>query len=227
MANAERRVAIEGDLERARGEALAGGVDAGRGGRQAGRPVDRRQAEGGMAHDGQSSVPPGERAATDGERVAGPVASRYDGRVTTPANPPGDRRPRLDRPPGERYRPAPPAADAGRARGRLDALLVPAALILGGAIAFVVLGGILLVTAGLVVLAAFLGWLTGRLVSPPALAAGVGLAVVVVGLLGIWAWSRIEGGVLDPIAYLDEVEGLAVVGLSLLAGAGLAAAASR
>ncbi len=153
----------------------------------------------------------------------------YDGRVTTPANPPGDRRPRLDRPPGDRYRPVPPPAAAGpaAAAGRLDALLVPVGLIVGGGIAFVVLGGILLVTAGLVVLAAFLGWLTGRLVSPPTVAAGVGLAVVVVGLLGIWAWSRVEGGVLDPIAYLDAVEGLPVVGLSLLAGAGLAAAASR
>ena len=161
-----------------------------------------------------------------GVRQRNPDAD-YDGPVTTPPNPPGDRRPHLEHPPGDRYRPAPAADDAQASARRLDAVLVPAALILGGGIAFVVLGGILAVTAGLVVLAAFLGWLTGRLVSPPALAAGVGLAVVAVGLLGIWAFGRVEGGVLDPIAYLDEVEGLAVVGLSLLAGAGLAAAASR
>jgi hypothetical protein len=131
----------------------------------------------------------------------------------------------LERPPSERYQP--PASSADADARRLDAILVPLALVLGGAIGFVVLGGILTVTAGLVILAAFLGWLTGRLVGPPARAAVVGLAVVVAGLLGIWLFGRLEGGVLDPIAYLDEVEGPLVVILSLLAGGGLAAAASR
>jgi len=145
--------------------------------------------------------------------------------VTTPASEPGDRRPLLDRPPGDRY-PAPPSA-TGETSGRLDPILVPLALILGGAIAFVVLGAIVTITAGLVILALFLGWLTGRLVSPPARAAAVGVAVVVAGFLGIWLFGRMEGGVLDPIAYLVEVEGPAVVVLSLLAGGGLAAAAAR
>jgi hypothetical protein len=148
--------------------------------------------------------------------------------VTTPAGEPGDRRPRLDRPPGDRYVTSTPVTDAtGATARRLDAILVPVGVVLGGGIAFVLLGGILLVTAGLVVAAAFLGWLAGRLVSPPGRAALVGLAAVVVGLLGIWLFGRMEGGVLDPIAYLDEVEGPIVVGLSLLAGAGLAAASSR
>jgi hypothetical protein len=145
--------------------------------------------------------------------------------VTTPTREPGDRRPQLDRPPSDRYVTVPPATDAGA--GRLDALLVPLGLVLGTGIAFVVLGGILLVTAGLVLVAGFVGWLTGRLVSPPMRAAVVGLAAVVVGLLGIWLFSRIEGGVLDPLDYLAEVEGPIVVVLSLLAAAGLAAAASR
>lgn len=153
--------------------------------------------------------------------------TRYDGLVTTPANEPGERRPRLDRPPSERYR-TPETADAAAAAGRrLDAVLVPVALILGGAIGFVVLGGILAVTAGLIVVAAFLGGLTGRLVSPPARAAVVALAAIVVGLLGIWLFGRFEGGVLDPFAYLDEVEGPIVVIVSLVAGGSLAAAASR
>lgn len=146
--------------------------------------------------------------------------------MTTPANPPGDRRPLLDRPPGDRYV-APPPADPAADRTRIDAILVPVALILGGAVAFVVLGGIVDVTAGLVVVAAFVGWLTGRLVSPPSRAAAVGLAAVIVGFLGIWLFGRFEGGVLDPIAYLDAVEGPIVVVLSLLAGGGLAAAAAR
>jgi hypothetical protein len=148
--------------------------------------------------------------------------------VTTPATPPGDR-PRLDRPPSERYgQPlTPTAADTRSAAGRLDPILVPLALVLGGAVAFTLLGGLLAVTAGLIIVAAFLGWFTGRLVSPPGRAAVVALAGVAAGFVGIWAFGRIEGGVLDPVAYLLEVEGPIVLVLTLLAGAGLAAAASR
>jgi len=78
-----------------------------------------------------------------------------------------------------------------------------------------------------VIVAAFVGWLTGRLVSPPARAAMVALAAVAFGLLAIWLFGRTEGGVLDPLAYLLEVEGPVVVILGLLSAGGLAAAASR
>jgi hypothetical protein len=145
--------------------------------------------------------------------------------VTTPAGEPGERRPLLDRPPGDRY--VAGASEAVRHPGRLDAVLVPVALVVGTAVGFVILGGILGVTAGLVIPSAFLGWLTGRLVSPPSRAAIVGLAAIAIGLLGIWLFGRYEGGVMDPIAYLGEVEGPIVVVLSLLAGGALAAAASR
>jgi cytochrome bd-type quinol oxidase subunit 2 len=145
--------------------------------------------------------------------------------VTTPAGEPGERRPLLDRPPGDRY--VAGESEAVRDPGRFDAVLVPLALVLGTAVGFVILGGILGVTAGLVIPSAFLGWLTGRLVSPPSRAAVVGLAAIAIGLLAIWLFGRNEGGVMDPIAYLAEVEGPIVVVLSLLAGGGLAAAASR
>ena len=145
--------------------------------------------------------------------------------MTTPAGEPGERRPLLDRPPGDRY--VADQSETVRDPGRLDAVLVPLALVLSTAVGFVILGGILGVTAGLVIPSTFLGWLTGRLVSPPSRAAVVGLAAIAVGLLGIWLYGRYEGGVLDPIAYLAEVEGPIVVALSLLAGGGLAAAASR
>jgi hypothetical protein len=150
--------------------------------------------------------------------------------VTTPTDEPGDRRPggertRLERPPSERYAATAPAADASSER--LDAVLVPVGIVLGTAIAFVVAGGIVTVTAGLIVLAAFLGWLTGRLVSPPGRAAIVALVAIVAGFLAIWLFGRIEGGVLDPITYLLEVEGPVIVVLSLVGGGGLAAAASR
>jgi hypothetical protein len=145
--------------------------------------------------------------------------------VTTPAGEPGERRPLLDRPPGDRYVARASAAN-GDAR-RLNAILVPLALVLGSAVGFVILGGILGVTAGLVIPSAVLGWLTGRLISPPGRAAVVGLAAIAFGLLAIWLFGRSEGGVMDPIAYLAEVEGPIVVVLSLVAGGGLAAAASR
>jgi hypothetical protein len=112
-------------------------------------------------------------------------------------------------------------------RGAIDQLLVPIGLVLGTSLAFVVLGGLLTVIAGLVIVAAFAGWLTGRFVSPPGRAAAVGFLAVALGLLGIWLYGRMEGGVLVPIAYLFEVQGPVVVIACLLAGPGLAAAASR
>jgi hypothetical protein len=139
-------------------------------------------------------------------------------------NEPGERRPQLDRPPGERYRT--PAPDDASGTGSAVSW-APIAVVLGGAIAYTVLGGILTVTAGLVILAVFIGWILGRLVSPPALAALVGAIAIVAGLLGIWLFGRVEGGVLDPIAYLDQVQGWPLVAAQLIGGAGMAAAASR
>jgi hypothetical protein len=139
---------------------------------------------------------------------------------------PGDRRPGLDRPPGERYlaaeeRAAAAGSDIPGGRWAIVAVIV------GGALVYTVLGGVLDVTAGLVVAAGFLGWLLGKLVRGPARAAALGVLAVVVGLLGIWAFGRVEGGVLDPMAYFDAVQGWPLVALQLLAGGGLAAAASR
>ena len=137
---------------------------------------------------------------------------------------PGERRARLERPPGERYTSRRPTT--AESATRLDAALLPIAVVLGGVILFVVLGALLLVTSGLVVLSLVLGWLVGRLVSPPVRAALVGVGVVALGFLAIWLFGRVEGGVLDPITYLIEVEGPGVLILSLLFGGGLAAAAS-
>jgi len=68
--------------------------------------------------------------------------------------------------------------------------------------------------------------LTGLVVRPPLRAAAIAVAVVLAGLLGIWLFGRWEGGVLDPIEYFAEVQGI-LVPLELLAAGGLAAAASR
>ncbi|MBA2718262.1 MAG: hypothetical protein H0U52_03315 [Chloroflexi bacterium] len=144
--------------------------------------------------------------------------------MTTPTRQPGERRPQLDRAPSERY-PTPVARQP--ANDPLAGILVPVGIVLGGAIAFVVLGGILTITAGLVILAAVVGWLIGTFVSPPLRAGLVGLGAVALGLLGIWLFGRIEGGVMDPAAYFLAVHGWPLVVLQFLAGGGVAAAASR
>ncbi|HEY8632972.1 MAG TPA: hypothetical protein VIL50_07430 [Candidatus Limnocylindrales bacterium] len=137
---------------------------------------------------------------------------------------PGERRPKLDRPPGDRYLPS--AAARERAGGLRAQAGAPLAVAGGGVLAFVILGGILAITAGLIVLAGLIGWLTGLVVRPPLRAAAIAVAVVLAGLLGIWLFGRWEGGVLDPIEYFAEVQGI-LVPLELLAAGGLAAAASR
>jgi hypothetical protein len=145
--------------------------------------------------------------------------------VTKSPSGPGDRRPQLERAPGERYQSAEPAEDGDA--GRLDRVAWPFAVVLGTALLFTVLGGLLAMTAGLIVVAAFGGWLTGKVVSPPPAAALVGVVAIVLGVAGIWLFGRLEGGVLDPIEYLAEVEGPVLVALCLVAGGGLAAASSR
>jgi hypothetical protein len=138
---------------------------------------------------------------------------------------PGDRRPLLDRAPGERYGSSEPEPEP--AVTIVDRIAWPLAVVLGTVVAFTALGAILAVTAGLIVVAAFAGWLIGKLVSPPPRAAVVALGAVVLGFLGIWLFGRFEGGVLDPIEYLAEVEGWFVVIACLIGGGGLAAASSR
>jgi hypothetical protein len=170
--------------------------------------------------------------AADIERHRDPAAAPID-RPPTSRTEPGERPPAaasgpvepgrtlLDRPPGERYA----GARTSSAGDRI--VWPPLAVAIGGVLAYTLLGGLLSVTAGLVVAAAFLGWLLGKLIVGPPRAALVALATVVIGLVGVWLFGRLEGGDLDPIAYLDAVQGWPLVALQLLAGGGLAAASSR
>ena len=83
------------------------------------------------------------------------------------------------------------------------------------AAAITVLGGILLITAGLIAVAGLGGWAiavavrAGGLdaVAPSrrrALAVGFAAAAVLAGQLGLWLFARYEGGVLGPVDYLAE-----------------------
>ena len=161
------------------------------------------------AMDDPTDTEPGERRTADiepGDRPAADVE-------------PGDRPPRqptrLKRPPSDRYgREAAP--EAGGRGGATRAL----GFAVAGAAATAFLGGPLSMTGGLLVVSVAIGIVLGSTLRPrTAVAVGLAAGSVVVGLLGVWLFSRVEGGVLDPLTYLADVEGpLAPIQL-LLAGA--------
>ena len=149
-------------------------------------------------------------------------------RMTTPSGAAPERQDggerRLARPPSDRYRTTAPAAsaasagdgDQAEAGGSLGRAVTFGALTgLALAAAITVLGGILLITAGLIAVAGLGGWAiavavrTGGLdaVAPSrrrALAVGFAAAAVLAGQLGLWLFARYEGGVLGPVDYLAE-----------------------
>ena len=139
---------------------------------------------------------------------------------------PGDHPPRqptrLDRAPSERYA----SEQAPTARGRDQAARAVGVAIAGAAvIAF--LGGPLSMTGGLLAVSVVVGIVLGSTLRPrTAMAVGLAVGSVVLGLLGVWLFSRLEGGVLDPLAYLADVEGPLVL-IQLLLAAASATAGSR
>ncbi len=140
---------------------------------------------------------------------------------------PGERR--LDRPPSERYR-TPPEPESVVAGSTARAVMAGLAAGAGWVVATIVLGGVLALSAGLLVIAAgagrliglAIGWGAGLAVAPgPRLGLMVGVVVVafVLGQLGLWAYARLEGGVLAPIDYLGATFGLIAPLQLILAGA--------
>lgn len=142
---------------------------------------------------------------------------------------PGERR-RLDRPPSGRF--APPAdpvqSDAAAVvkPGPTDRAVRAAAVGLAGVAAFVVLGGPLSVTAGLVAVAAVVGWLEGLVLGSTLRAVGLAVGTVAVGLVGIWFFAQSEGGALGLVDYLAQVQGVLVPVELVVAGA-VAAGSAR
>jgi hypothetical protein len=121
---------------------------------------------------------------------------------------PGDRRAgqhtQLARPPSERYaRDAAPEPDRRRSRAAQAF-----GIAVGGAAIIAFLGGPLSMTGGLLAVAAIVGLILGSMLRPATvLAASLAVGSVVVGLLAVWLFARAEGGVLDPITYLADVQG--------------------
>jgi len=160
---------------------------------------------------------------------------------TTTETPPTPGERRLSRAPSERYREAEArAAEAeADARTRSEAstsvvrgvvLAVIVAMI--GAVAIVLLGGVLTETTGLVAVAGVTGfgigialrWGAGTKLSARrrvGIAVLLAVAAVAVAQLGLWQNARVEGGVLSPLDYLWEVYG-PLVPIELAVAAGVA-----
>ena len=141
---------------------------------------------------------------------------------------PGERR--LARPPSDRYRvaePAPKEPERPTSFGRGVGYGLAAAI--GGALAIVLLGGVLAVSAGLLIIAGATGWAVGAGMRTGGgatfsatrrwqLAVIVALASVMLGQLGLWLYAQSEGGVLGLPDYLGETFGLLVPLQLLVAG---------
>lgn len=182
---------------------------------------------------------PGDRPAEPGEHREVP-GKRPDE--------PGERPPRrLERAPGTRYvapqttQPSAPRP-IGRGRAATSVLLV----VVAGAVLLAILGSFNL-DAGLLAITAGIGWAVGLAVAWTAgrvalrgtearrlrrgrlatLGAGLGAGSSIGGLVLLWAWSRVEGGVLDPVAYSDARFGLLAAAFVLVAAAVAAIRAAR
>lgn len=115
----------------------------------------------------------------------------------------------------------PDAADPGASGSAVRAAVFGLLAAVVGALGFVLLGGVALVTAGLIGWAAAVGWGTAMAVREGGRAAldrqirialSIGLAVIAVGLgqIGLWLYGRSEGGVLPFVDHLAQVFGILV-----------------
>jgi hypothetical protein len=148
--------------------------------------------------------------------------------------------PRLDRAPGERYRGGQPPSPAGATPPDADQTSSPTVAVLAGVVV-AILGAVLFALLsqvdlgfGLVAIAMFVGWAValalvwnGAPVPRRALIGTIlGAGAIVAGLLLAWGWGRLEGGALDPLAYINERFGVFAY-LEVLAAGGVAWYRSR
>ena len=150
-----------------------------------------------------------------------------------PTDPSRPSAPRLDRAPGERYRGGQPPSPAGGTPPAADDTPSPTKAIIAGVVVSI-LGALLFALLsqidlgfGLVAIAMFVGWAValalvwnGALIRRRAVIGGaLGAGAIVAGLLLAWGWGRLEGGALDPLAYVNERFGVFAYLEVLAAGA--------
>lgn len=157
--------------------------------------------------------------------------------VPDPSPAVGGERRRLDRAPGERYAKAGGGSGgSGGGHGRpgvIRAFLVADA----GALAFFLLG-LLDLGAGLLVVAAFIGWVVALALvwagrdaiavsrTRMGVAAMLGAWSIVAAILVDWVYALIQGGVLGPLDYVVQRYGIVAL-LSVVVAAGVAALRAR
>jgi hypothetical protein len=95
--------------------------------------------------------------------------------------------------------------------------VLAALLATGGAVVITVAGGLLAITAGLLVIAGALGWAIATVLARGVqasrrrwLAPALAVLGVALGQVGLWLVARQEGGTLGPIDYLAETFGVLV-----------------
>lgn len=108
-------------------------------------------------------------------------------------------------------------------------MTIAAAVAVGGAVLLVALGGVLTVTAGLLVVAGFVGWGVGQAIARArgSIAAGrrvafaVTLAIAAIALAqaGLWLYAQTEGGRLALLDYLGQTWGALIPLQALIAAA--------
>ena len=168
----------------------------------------------------------GDRRTPDADTGDRRTADAEPGDHRTANAEPGDgpaRQPtRLERAPSERY-----AREQAPTARRRDVAARAVGVAVAGAAVIAFLGGPLSMTGGLLAVSVVVGIVLGSTLRPrTAMAVGLAVGSVVLGLLGVWLFSRLEGGVLDPLAYLADVEG-PLAPLQLLLAAGTATLTSR
>ena len=150
--------------------------------------------------------------ATDTTPPASPASA------ATPAAP-GERR--LERPPSDRYRIDEPSPTAAEPPARARAVAVAIVVAVVGAVVITLAGEVLTMTAGLLVIAAVIGWAIAVALRPAGRAGalarnvvvgpiGLALASVAAGQLGLSLFASAEGGVLSMPDYLGQTFGILV-----------------
>jgi hypothetical protein len=145
---------------------------------------------------------------------------------------PGERRgaKQLDRPPSDRYMASTVEHVSTTLLTGAQSIAVAGLFAVIGALAITFGGGLLAITAGLVVIAVAIGWGVGTVLAlgpgrrsgrTTVLALVLAAGGVALGQVGLWLLARQEGGVLSLADYLAETFGF-LVPLQFLAAAGAA-----